>query len=434
MAKKTKNPRVFKTELYEMDKPSSLIHTRYGTNKQSYYNITANQFDMLNFLGYSIKRELLREFKSLQPIIDMLENEPDKFEQMIDVRWFKTDWRELTKYLGRYSASQHSILDKDLTEMQNIQIRTNVLGKNKETGITTFSMIRKYTKFKKHFSFKLEPELLAMYLFMQPYTSETFATVYLKIQSQNLSTVPAKRIYETLKDYSGIKVRTFTFNELLMIMNLDPNVESNQNFGTMNRNHLSKAIKEINDNTDILVSYELIKEKVGDERKKVTEVRFTMDTQSEERLRQLGLIETESNPFERLVSNKAEELYESLPSFRKSQIQSKDAYIKGIIAKDSDLLKNMVIIDEWIIGAKDDCFAVNPTYQPATLVIFDNTNYFTINNNYLIVNIETKLPTTNSATATLDFINSFSNGLYTISLMELGYVNSEWTNVTINIE
>jgi len=128
-------------------------------------------------------------------------------------------------------------------------------------------------------------------MLQRPYTNDSFVVLKLKIQVQHLKTVGAKRLYEFLKDWEFRKEVYVKFDDLKIVLNLNDNIDSNKTYATVNRNHLKKAINEINGHSDIDVSYETIKEKIKGKRTQVTKIKFFINKQSESRLQYLGLIE-----------------------------------------------------------------------------------------------------------------------------------------------
>lgn len=82
------------------------------------------------------------------------------------------------------------------------------------------------------------------------------------------------RIYELLKSYAYLKNKVFDINELKRLLMVD-NIKSYENFKDFRRKVLEVAEREINELTDINISYETIKKG-----KKVIKINFLIETKS----------------------------------------------------------------------------------------------------------------------------------------------------------
>lgn len=82
------------------------------------------------------------------------------------------------------------------------------------------------------------------------------------------------RIYELLKSYAYLKSKIFDINDLKRLLMVD-NVKSYENFKDFRRKVLEVAEREINELTDLNISYETIKKG-----KKVIKIKFVIETKS----------------------------------------------------------------------------------------------------------------------------------------------------------
>jgi hypothetical protein len=281
-------------ENYEFKKPSGMIQSRVFKNENDidkHYGLSPIQFDTLNLMMYRIKESLLTEFKTTANIINLITSNYEGFEKIIDTTWYEMSFSELFNFLGTESSKNHRYIDIDLKALTKVSISTNIFDKNKNVGQTTFNMLRKYTRFKNKIKFKVEPELFQMVMFQSPNTNETYAKMKLIVQARFLNTVGSKRLYEFAKDWEFKKSIIITVDDLKTIMNLNVETPSNSTFALINRNHLKRAIIEINDNSDLKLSYEPIKERLPGQRLQVTKIKFNIETQPESRLQELGLIQ-----------------------------------------------------------------------------------------------------------------------------------------------
>lgn len=327
---------------YEFKKPSGIIQSKiYRTinRKQQHYNLNPIQFDILNLMMYNVKKRLMTRFGSTKKLIEVIQNDYETFEQIIDTDWYELSWREMHDFTNRLEKNHKHISDS-LEELTEVKIKTNIFDKNKNLGQTTFSLVRKFTTFKNKIKYKLEPELFQMILLHHPVTDELYAVLRLKIQAQHLKTVGAKRLYEFMKDWEFKKKIPVNLSDLKTVMNINESVKNNKIYATFNRDHLKKAVNEINSKTDIKVTYTPIKESVDGKRKQVTKIEFRIEKQPKERLEELGLVEQESELSleDQILYKKKEAIaLERLEKSKKFEtIENEEAWLKKTISNITD--------------------------------------------------------------------------------------------------
>ena len=123
-------------------------------------------------------------------------------------------------------------------------------------------------------------------------------------------------------------------------------VESSQKkWATFQSNILKKAITEINEKSDIQVSYEPIKEKIEGQRKQVTKVKFFIQKQPESRLQELGLIQPsiQSHKFYNKSKSKLDGLVKSGYT-----VIDEDMWIQTDIKKNEVRYDAEMRIDTWL--------------------------------------------------------------------------------------
>lgn len=387
-------------EFYCFLKPSSLIHGQLYKSDKSFYKLNPVQFDTFNFMMYKVKETLMKELGSTENLINIIKNDYDKFEELIDKHWYEITWKELFLFIDRLDK-KHNVIDDALEELTSVKIKTNVFDKNKNLGQTTFNLIRKYTRFKHKIKYKIEPELFQMVMLQKPWLDETFVLLKLKVQAQNLKTVGSKRLYEFLKDWEFAKTVTTKFDNILIIMNLDDTVQSNKTYAMVNRNHLKKAVEEINEKSDILVSYEPIKEKLHGERIQVTKIKFNIKKQDESRLKELGLIEEPitSLPFYNKSKSKLDKLIKN-----GYNVVDEDMWIKTDIKKNEERYDAEIGLDKWIKETSQD--EKNEIYKILADSIIDCEDPMVIIEDYHIVGLFSKDILTKNPQETVKLLNS----------------------------
>lgn len=155
----------------------------------------------------------------------------------------------------------------------------------------------------------------------------------------------SKALYEILKDYENIKNISINMDLLYGLLNVNINKPSNTAWSTFRVNILEKAITEINEKSDILVSYEPIKEKLDGQRLQVTKIKFNIEKQPESRLQELGLIQEsiQSHKF----YNKSKAKLETLVQNGYTVIDE-EMWIETDIKKNEERYDAETRIDTWL--------------------------------------------------------------------------------------
>lgn len=283
----------------EINKPSELTQTIFFKNNDcnAFASLTAMQMDMFNLIFYKSKEHFIRNN------LEILEFMP-----------FELDLIEFTNEFGKYKIGNYQNLIKQLVELSDVKVVINALGKNKDpVAKTTFTRFIHKIEISRHQQEKrkkvrlvLDGDICNMVLNVK----KLFTKFYLKIQFSMVSKY-SKLLYELLKDYEGIKQIPIDYQLLIGMLNVDFDNTNNGKWAMFNQNILSKAVHEINEKSDIRVSYVAIKERpTPKERLQVTKVNFFIEQQSEERLQELGLIQPSitSLPFYKKSKAKLDKL------------------------------------------------------------------------------------------------------------------------------
>jgi hypothetical protein len=393
---------------YEFKKPSGVIQSKIFkivNKKRVHYELNPIQFDTMNLMMYKVKESLIVQYGSTDNIIDKIQNDYDTFEKIIDTHWYEISLSELFNFVNR-SQNNHSIIHEALDELTEVKIKTNIFDKNKNVGQTTFNLIRKYSKFKNKIKFKLEPELFQMILLQKPLTDESFAVLRLKIQAQNLKTVGSKRLYEFLKDWEFRNTVTVTISDIKMIMNLDENKTNNQIYATINRDHIKKAVNEINYSSDIKVSYTPIKEKSAYGRLQVTKIKFLIEPQHQSKLDELGLTPPKNNntKFYNKSKNKLDKLIST-----GYKVIDETLWIETDIKKNEERYDAEVRIDTWLKNTPQD--DRNKIYELLAKSMDDCDEQFITIDGYLIKGVFSNDAYTKNPMETIAVMNSFLGSL-----------------------
>ena len=125
------------------------------------------------------------------------------------------------------------------------------------------------------------------------------------------------------------------------MLNVDFENTNNGTWALFNQNIIKKAVKEINEKSDIYVSYEPIKERINGKRLQVTKIKFDIDKQNNERLEELGLLKTKHSDIsmdEQILYNKklviAKDRLEKAKQFQ--SINNEEAWLEKTINSITD--------------------------------------------------------------------------------------------------
>ena len=233
-------------EQMEINKPSELTQTVFFKNDDNcnaIATLTATQMDMFNLIFYKSKEYLVKNN------IEITEFVP-----------FELDLLTFAKEFGKYNTGVYSDLIKQLNQLSDVKVVINALGKNKDMKTTFTRFIHKLTvsrhkhNNKKKVRIVLDGEICQMVFEVK----KLFTKFYLRIQF-SMHSKYSKLLYELLKDYQGVKTKIIEFDLLIGLLNVDFENTKNGQWSLFNQNILKKAVNEINEKSDIYVSYEPIK-------------------------------------------------------------------------------------------------------------------------------------------------------------------------------
>lgn len=318
-------------EKFEINKPSELCQiVCMDENKNLNGELSSTQMDIMNLLLYKSREKIIK---------DEILTANEFFELGIELHY-------LNNALDKNNNNDYKRIIEQLTKLQKQQFAINALGKNKdlETTITSFihkiSFSRHKDNYKKMARIILDGEIINMVIKTKKY----FSKMFLSIQFSMISKY-SKALYEILKDYENIKNISINMDLLYGLLNVNINKPSNTAWSTFRVNILEKAITEINEKSDILVSYEPIKEKLDGQRLQVTKIKFNIEKQPESRLQELGLIQEsiQSHKF----YNKSKAKLETLVQNGYTVIDE-EMWIETDIKKNEERYDAETRIDTWL--------------------------------------------------------------------------------------
>lgn len=319
-------------KMMEINKPSELCQiVCLDKNKNLSGSLTMTQLDIMNFLLY-ISRESIMKNKL---------SEIDEFYKI------EVPLMEFNKVLNLNSSHVYHHIIKSLTELKVNLFVINALEKNKniETTITSFVHKISYSKHKnnnkKIVKLVLDGDIIKSLIDTQKF----FSKMFLKIQF-SMNSKYSKLLYEVLKDYISVNTLKLDIEMIYALLNVDITKKTNTQWSTFRTNILEKAVNEINEKSDIVVSYEPIKEKIEGQRKQVTQVKFNIEKQPKARLEALGLLEppiTEHEFYHR-SKEKLEKLKKSGYVIKKSE----EGWINKDIEENKELYEAQNNLDDYL--------------------------------------------------------------------------------------
>jgi len=380
-----------KTEIMEINKPSELTQTMFFKNDDSnaIASLTATQMDMLNLIFYKSKEYFIKEK------VEILEFIP-----------FEIDLKMISETFDKYNTGAYTDLIKQLVELSDIKVVINVLGKNKDMNTTFTRFIHKITVSKhknnnrKKVRLILDGDICKMIFNVK----KLFSKFYLKIQF-SMKSKYSKLLYELLKDYEGIFTKIIDYELLVGLLNVDYEKTNNGKWALFNQNILKKAVKEINEKSDIKVSYEPIKERPDGGRLQVTKIKFMMEKQDENRLKELGILdqEPELSIEEQIHQNKLKNKSKAkMVKLVKNgyEIKDEESWINTDIRKNEELYTAQYKLDDYIdalddmdLDSKQELLSSLATYLKTDdpIVLIDGYSIKDLSGNFLTTSaIETR--------------------------------------------
>jgi len=320
---------------YEINKPSELCQVVFFENykKGIFAYLTSTQIDLLNILFYTVKKEILSNKKQI-----------DNLESIVEVNVKLTDIHTMLN--NKYNKDSETLMNY-LYELKKVDVMINSLGKVKDkidykltSIIHTLSWSKHRNILDKTIKVGMDKDVILSFI----KRTDFFVKMYLHLQLSMISKY-SKLLYELIKDYEGIKTITIDFQLLLPLLNVNFENTNNGQWALFNQNILKKAINEINEKSDILVSYEPIKEKLADQRMQVTKIKFNIKKQPESRLQELGLIEEPITtlPFYNKSKSKLNKLVKN-----GYKVVDEDMWIQTDIKNNEVRYESELRIDKWL--------------------------------------------------------------------------------------
>jgi plasmid replication initiation protein len=210
-----------------------------------------------NKLVESRYRLSLQEKRVVLWVISQIKPDDDDFtKHSISIRNFQ-------KIAGVTGNNMHKQIAK--ITMSLIQRGLSIRDLKNDTLLQVSWLNSAYYHYKEGFvDLRIAPELKPYLLQL----SEQFTVVSLT-DLMGLQSVYAVRIFELLKQYELIGVREIALNELREYCGISPSYY--KKFNDLKKDVLERAKKEINEKTDIFISYEEIKTS-----RKITSIRFSI--------------------------------------------------------------------------------------------------------------------------------------------------------------
>lgn len=376
--------------MMEIYKPSELsqilfVKNNNATDKLDFAKITPVQIDLINCLYYYARESMIKN--------EIILSESGATPFTIPLHRFSND-------LNKYKGHEYNKIIDDLNAISDIKIVINSLGKNKdeeEMTITRFILEMSISKHKINTGKKSTTILLSNKL-IQKFINvkKCFAKMFLKIQF-SMTSKYSKLLYEILKDYENINEIVLDVDMVVMLLN-DTNFKE---WSIFRANVLDRAVKEINEKSDIKVSYEAIKEKVDDQRKQVTKIKFIIQKQPEFRLQQLGLMEQtiESHRFYHKSKTKLDALVKN-----GYQVIDEEMWIKTDINKNETKYEAETRIDAWLTNTeKED---KNRVFEYLATQLDDCDDPIVSIENYTVKGVFSKDVFTSNASETINLLNT----------------------------
>lgn len=316
--------------------------------------------------------------------------------------------------------------EKTIRKLRTMIMVVNYHKENIVTEREDINLLRrtKFTKDKLFYS--IEREILKPFMEHR----KEFDHVFVKIEWA-LKSKYSKFLYRILKEHVG-KEYKIHYEVLLMLMNLsDPKYLAGRAYNVFNRDVLKKCVEELNDWSDLNVTYYPIKNKKDN--KIVDMVVFESHIQTPKfDERELSEQEEMDIAISRRLEEKANTQFNKV--YMCQNIIDKSAYLNTLIKKYSrEDIEAEIRLERWLEYAKSE-FRPN-TNQPAVLCIdpFKKREMITITNEFGLYDIIHKRHICTKPSTTLKKLNSWFSKGADIEFKQLGMIYSEYIISYINL-
>ena len=397
--------------------PPYLSQMVFANSKRHLKKITALDYDFLLYLIYKTHKEyslnnttyIELEYSKIKKEIQSTPNTNSIKESLEKIASLKL----VSNYLCSYENKERIDIDKPF-KIELIQADN---GKSYGCGITTSN------------------EFLKIFDKPSPKVEIDYTIIY------NLKNKISKLLYLFLKDALGvykIKTRNVDIERLMNMMNID---SSNPNFLTQ----LKKSVKDINKNSNIIVDYEVIKEK--DLRKGISKnisLKFTIkknntkvipnNSSTNNAIQSSGTKKVAvNNEFEKYLDGLVEVKYKDAISNNVTIKTTEEKYKSGIrkkLLEKEQSLKAEFDLKQYIDQAKSFLREEITDNQPYMLSFTDGKPYHTlyINNEYqLVTTCHNNEIITKSALETKEYIKENEHteenesGTFHFDILRCGY-------------
>lgn len=202
----------------------------------------------------------------------------------VDLKEYKFKAVDLSGILGIHQKSIYRELDKvtDRLMLRVIKVKNNEAEKFKKYHLI------KNTAFENGIlTMKIDEEMKEFYLELKQYTKYQLKNV------MQFKSTYSFRLYELLKQYEKIGSRTINIDDLRIA--LDININQYPKYSNLKQKVIKVAIDEMNNNTDIYIECEELKES-----RKVTSIKFTIISTSNKKTGKDEMAVTLEEPQENL--------------------------------------------------------------------------------------------------------------------------------------
>jgi plasmid replication initiation protein len=390
-------------EIFEVHKPSALIAVEYNapidkTGKikgYEHYDLTPVQHDALNFMCYKAWESINKKLK-LKPkaaAVSAFETE-DALMEFLEIQQFDLNLKELSEFTGTYKRKQNKKeLSNILDSLQAVRVRVGLFKKDKIRGdihaTKTMSLLRNYTKTTNSTvaTFQLEPEILIGWV----NKTKPFSKMYLKIQT-TLKLTYSKILYEVCKDYENQKIVEKEFSEWLKVLNFNSELSAAKTVSQLKQTYLNKAIKEINDNTDIFIENIEGKKSNG-------EVTMIVTFKNQE----CDLITVEKSITDHPLYSKSKTKLDKRKKDGRSPVIDEDAWIATDISRNKERYEAEKKIDKWLKETEKE-FRI-AIFEMISDQIEGCEDIIVFIDDYRIKGIDSRKAFTNTAIKTIEQIN-----------------------------
>lgn len=381
--------------------PSVISQSCFTNTKGDVVDLKRYEIDYFYLLLFLYREELLKQ----TPNLLLRDGNRYYFNELIPYKSVKIELYEFHQY-GVVDNYKYDELKIFIDNLSKLSINTNLLRKNKDKDIETIKVIDTHSWNSTLLTLNFTKEFVKELIGVEKFFMEVDLTFLF-----NLNGEKSKSLYLVLKDYSKIGNKNFTKDKLSLLIGKIPQ-----------KDRFEKIRDEINEVTDIKISYDVVGVKKKDYKFKIN-YKINLKTSSKSKTsKSKDEINTE-------VMEKSKKKLQQMKD-KGVKIENEDGYLKTIYYGEMEKITPSYTqkrLDTWIEECKKEYLIDKTNSKIPFIGITNGNNEIFINDDYLLTN-SLDYYSKNPTETIVEMNNKLQNG-YEIGVIYLDRFPSSFSKV-----